>query len=139
MLSGANTNPHCKKIQLKAVINGKIGPTFNHTIVTGDSQSIICSKSIPYPAKNLAGGPDGYENFESLKDRRMRIMELKKKDSLKPPQRVSVSLAAYFDQSHQSSFLLVNNTAAALGPDEKHESSKRSSLMRIEHEISGVK
>jgi hypothetical protein len=39
IISSVQTSPLAKKIQLRAINNGKIGPKFNHTLITGVTNS----------------------------------------------------------------------------------------------------
>jgi hypothetical protein len=50
----------------------------------------------------------GYE-VESLKLKRQRIVELKNRDSIKPPHRVSLSIAAFLDSPLKKNSRRKNN------------------------------
>jgi hypothetical protein len=60
-------------------------PFFNHTVITGGP---------PLPASPAkSGAQSGYDNFESLYDKQKRIVDLTQKTSIRPPNRVSLTLA----------------------------------------------
>lgn len=88
-----------RKIQLRGV-NGKVGPQFNHTLITANNTSSFINPSASQYEQGL----------NTLKKNRERIVELNLKDTMKPPHRVSATLAAYIDSPiNHSSLLLGEN------------------------------
>ena len=60
---------------MRGLNNGKYGPSFNHTLVTGRSYKELSPHSNFSNKLSVPIGNGVYENFESLFNRRQRIVE----------------------------------------------------------------